>query len=471
MSDIVKITKDKNTYDLHVMWSLHNKCNYHCSYCPDRLNRGEYNHLNLVNLKIFIDQIKKYHRDQLGYKKILFSFTGGEPTIWPGFQEIVTYIKDQGFSLGLTTNGSVALNFWERTSRFFDYICLSYHPESADGVRFLKTYEYLHNDPETVNPSVRLMMHPKAELWKKSEAMLEEIKKFPNWTYECVHILEDYGSWIPTKKTYVEKDKAEFLEQNAFNSQFKAADLLKLPKTDFNYAIEDKSGKVEKLKENQLINENKVDFKGWSCFIGLEQLFITGDGLIMRSGCGEGGILGTVLKPNDFTFPTKPVTCSKAGCYCPTDVRISKYAPTQKIEFNERAYERDITNQPLELKSYSLDNISEHQIRDLLSSDVNIMLEVSSSDQIGLVAKLVKRYSDQGTLYFKFFGMNDFIRSRAHRMFLNMIEDYNYYFLYDEHPVIKGTTYLKSGKFFIKTSLNEGISHLAHLELDQYLIR
>ena len=110
----VKITKGKNTYDLHVMWAIHNKCNYACTYCPEGLHSGEYNWLRLEDMKGFINKINNHYVKELGFKNVLFSFTGGEPTLWPDFRNFLKYINGFGFRVGLTTNGSVSVNYWKQ---------------------------------------------------------------------------------------------------------------------------------------------------------------------------------------------------------------------------------------------------------------------------------------------------------------------------------------------------------------------
>lgn len=324
----LRISKGPNTYDLHLMWDLHHKCNYHCSYCSPGLNNGSIDLLRLNDLKGLIDRVVEHYMEKLGYRNILFSFTGGEPTLWKDFQELLIYANSKGIQLGLTTNGSVGLNFWKRTSTFFDYICLSFHPEFADGERFLKAFEYLHNHKETVIPSVRLMMHKEKKYWDKAIEVLEEVKKFPNWTYECVYILDDYATMKVNKTPYPSKEMEDFLKENAFKSQFKDNQFVHLPNVLFDYQVQFSDGKSNKLDENILINNNQVDFFGWECNIGLESLFIDADGSVFRSGCSPGKYtksLGTIFDYQNIEFPVLPIFCSsREGCYCPTDIRIGK---------------------------------------------------------------------------------------------------------------------------------------------------
>ncbi len=326
MKKPIEIKKSGTTYDLHVMWAIHHRCNYACSYCPDDLHNGEISHLKLDELKGFIDYLYDHYVVKLNMKNLLFSFTGGEPTLWRDFRAFLDYAASKGIKLGITTNGSVNVNFWKGISEHFDYICLSYHSESADDEKFYKTFEYLHNDKSTVIPSVRFVMHHKNALWERSVNMKNRITEFPNWTYECVHILNDYGK-TPVKMDYNSEEKEIFLKEHAFKSQFLDSNYVKLPEVAFNYAVNYTDGSVEKLDENKLISTGDVNFLGWECSIGLEQLLIAPTGDILSAGCPVGVKQwhGNVFKENSIKLPTKPILCTyDGGCFCPTDIRISK---------------------------------------------------------------------------------------------------------------------------------------------------
>ena len=327
MKQPVRIFKEENTYDLHVMWTVHTKCNYACSYCPDHLHNGNTSWLKLKDITGFVDRIHEHYVKRLGYKNILFSLTGGEPTLWKDFLPFIEYIHHKGFYSGLTTNGSVSLRFWERVSTYFNYICLSFHPESADPDKFLKTYQFLHDHPQTVIPSVRAMMHPDEKMWEKSVKLIEELKKFPNWVYQCVHILDDYATSQPKKIDYHSKDKENTILKNSHVQQFHDNSVVHVPRVDFRHSVEYEDQSHEILDENKLINKNKTNFKGWSCHIGLELLSITDEGYVYRSACGSSGalsVLGHLSTYREIDLPLHPIVCNLPGCYCPTDIRISK---------------------------------------------------------------------------------------------------------------------------------------------------
>lgn len=381
VSKAIQILKGENTYDLHVMWSIHNKCNYSCTYCPSELNNGDTQWLNFDHLTDFIDKIEEHYVRRLGYKNILFSFTGGEPTLWKDFKPFVKYIGEKGFRCGLTTNGSVSPNFWKNISHVFDYICMSFHPEKAEIEKFLSNYEFLHNEPDTVIPSVRVMMHHEHKLWKKGEKLIKKLKKYPNWTYQSVHILKNYGQGSE-KIDYNSKSKDKFLEKNAFREQFKKPEVITEPEVGFNYLLKDDENQVTRLNENQLINNDEVNFNDWNCYIGLESLFIHFSGDVKTAGCQTGRSIGNILYSEDIKFPIKPVKCLDKGCYCPTDIRVTKSAPGLELPY-------EVKEDFSPLIKVGTDK-SMFRYRLLLSITRDLLLEYKASEYVERVRKYIE---------------------------------------------------------------------------------
>ena len=108
--------------------------------------------------------------------------------------------------------------------------------------------------------------------------------------------------------------------------QFHDNSVVHMPKVDFRHGVEYQDQSHERLDENKLINENNTNFKGWSCNIGLEQLSIGYSGHIHRGGCQwpRGRAIGHLSRYQEIDFPIHPIICNLPGCYCPTDIRISK---------------------------------------------------------------------------------------------------------------------------------------------------
>ena len=76
--------------------------------------------------------------------------------------------------------------------------------------------------------------------------------------------------------------------------------------------------------EQELINAGKTNFKGWSCNMGLESLFIQYTGEVYMANCFQGGVIGDINEPESIQWPTNPAICELSRCHCTTDVLLSK---------------------------------------------------------------------------------------------------------------------------------------------------
>ncbi|MFN0060604.1 MAG: radical SAM protein [Planctomycetota bacterium] len=96
-------------------------CNYACDHCVDMeiLNMGiKYQHDKLL------DSLDRMHKK--GLRSVIL-IGGGEPTVYPHFGEVVTFLKDRDISVAVVSNGSGMKRVGEVAHRFgpLDWIRLS----------------------------------------------------------------------------------------------------------------------------------------------------------------------------------------------------------------------------------------------------------------------------------------------------------------------------------------------------------
>lgn len=114
------------TYPISVELTLTNTCNLNCVYCSDkelRLRQG-------CGKSFDLEILKKLFRDLAkgGSAGVTFE-GGGEPTLYPAFEEAVWYAKQQGLAVGLITNGTVRLS--ETILKEFEWIRVSLDASTA----------------------------------------------------------------------------------------------------------------------------------------------------------------------------------------------------------------------------------------------------------------------------------------------------------------------------------------------------
>ncbi|WP_205713394.1 radical SAM/SPASM domain-containing protein [Candidatus Kuenenia stuttgartiensis] len=86
-----------NTTMPGILIELTNRCNLSCHHCLDGRHSGD------GNLKIEI--LERILRNARRHGFDYISFTGGEPTLHPGFTEMLTMVSKAGYNFGFVTNG------------------------------------------------------------------------------------------------------------------------------------------------------------------------------------------------------------------------------------------------------------------------------------------------------------------------------------------------------------------------------
>lgn len=81
----------------NVSWHITDRCNYNCEFCFRPVHGKE---LTLSEAKKVIDKLAL-----IGLKKI--SWSGGEPLLWRGIEDLIEYTKKKGISTMIISNGEL----------------------------------------------------------------------------------------------------------------------------------------------------------------------------------------------------------------------------------------------------------------------------------------------------------------------------------------------------------------------------
>ena len=109
----------KNADVFVVNWCLGNSCNFECSYGPSGLHDGSKYWPAPETIKNFILRVKESHPT----KTLYFEFTGGEVTLYKHFIDICKFCAEQNVKVGLISNGSRTLRWWEENKQYFEPSC------------------------------------------------------------------------------------------------------------------------------------------------------------------------------------------------------------------------------------------------------------------------------------------------------------------------------------------------------------
>jgi MoaA/NifB/PqqE/SkfB family radical SAM enzyme len=293
-----------------VNWCLGNTCNYECSYCPTALHDGSKGWPDPDAIKNFILKVKSIHPS----KKFYFEFTGGEVTVYKHFIDICKFCAENNVKVGLITNGSRTLRYWEENKEFFDHICISFHPEFADEKHFFDVVKLIHEDVRT---HVNIMMSP--EKFDFCYAVANKIKDLGNLSMALQPLIHDFGDQL---FEYNDFQKKVFDKQHELITKH-----IKFDKTYDYYRgamrMVNAEGESKVSSAHRFISDKTNDWSGWKCYAGVEQLIVDMDGSIYRGWCKEGGKIGHI-KDENLELPLAPILCSKTMCHCNFDIMSTK---------------------------------------------------------------------------------------------------------------------------------------------------
>ena len=293
-----------------VNWCLGNTCNYSCSYCPASLHDGSIYWPSIDAIRNFIIKVKDAHPD----KKLYFEFTGGEVTLYKHFIQICQFCAEIGSRVGFISNGSRTHRWWEENKKYFDHVCLSFHPEEADEKHFIEVVRILHNDVRT---HVNIMMSP--EKFDYCYAVANKIKELGNISMALQPLIHDFGDTLydynDFQKKIFDKQHELITRHIKFNKSFEF----------YRGAMKmiDKDGNGKVSSAHRFISDKTNDWSGWKCYAGVEQLIVDMDGGIYRGWCREGGRIGNINDEN-LILPQVPVICTKTMCHCNFDIMSTK---------------------------------------------------------------------------------------------------------------------------------------------------
>ncbi|CAB4126061.1 COG0535 Predicted Fe-S oxidoreductases [uncultured Caudovirales phage] len=285
---------------IKIEWNLGKRCNYDCTYCPSIIHDTTSPHTDIEILKASVDNLMT-----LG-KPIRLSFTGGEPTVHPKFEELINYCKHVGISwISVTTNGTRKPE-WYAKQRVDQWV-FSIHFE-YDWLRVLNTITTVTAMCRSSKYVINVMAHH--DYMPEVKASVEKLKSYEiphvvrriRWTEGDHDLFDDMRynltdlEWIKSQQATVEPNVILWMDKDYAQIQQHANDVIKL-------------------------HLNK--FKGWSCNAGIESLMINWDGDVHRATCRVGGSLGNIYEGN-FTVPTEPIICDRNFCTCASDIPLTK---------------------------------------------------------------------------------------------------------------------------------------------------
>lgn len=325
---IIKLTHENvnNLNTIAIQWFLTDKCNYHCTYCDDHIHNGK------VPISYSTAEAIKFCQNIIGHarqkgKTTFIEFNGGEVTYYPEFDLIIDSIKDSGGYVGIITNASRPMSWWQNHINSLDSVIMSFHYGQTNLDHFIDVIRCLEKKPQ-IKIHVNVMMI--SDQFAECLAAAKKIIKNTLSSVSLQRLLENHTKENDKLYPYSNAEKKEMVEFK--NKTYFLRILKKIYQALFFNRAYMPRGKMRKFFDNnssapcstdQLVTLGESKFKGWLCHAGVENLAIYLDGSIRRGQCGEGGIIGYI---NDSTFNLNldPIICNKEFCACGFDLLCTK---------------------------------------------------------------------------------------------------------------------------------------------------
>ena len=340
-----------------VSWLLGRFCNYRCSYCWPHGRSDTKDHRPLPLLLRTMDEIKRQSREN-GYNSFHFSFSGGEPTLHPGYLSLLEhYSKDTENcnyqSVHMTTNLSAGLGFWKKYSAAVSglhrsSITASWHREAGasdptgHAARFAEKLIFLQT--QDIQVTINMVMVPRwfDEIWEEALYFHQQglnVTLKPQSDPTASRVVPEYT------KTQLERlyngmpqrdyTRARLLKENIASARpkpktpmidrrFQNGYASSAPQTMQVELTDDSGGRwyIDQAERFNAFNFNR--FQGWLCESGYRSIIIREpDGNIKRSYSCHDQPLGNI--ETGFQLFRQPQKCITPSCVSSADSKIPKH--------------------------------------------------------------------------------------------------------------------------------------------------
>jgi MoaA/NifB/PqqE/SkfB family radical SAM enzyme len=290
-------------------------------------------------------------------KKIKWAFTGGEPFLDPSLFEMVQTLSDSTTTeqINIITNGSLPLSHYEKFSDLVAGITFSVHVErsAAEIQKIINTMIEL-TQQQRIFVSCNLMFLPgkqkeiedivlqlqqhqvKFVLRKISpdpDVDLEQLTPFvaPNKFKKSME-LKSIDQQSDNKQQWRSIRDQQFINLSQHYYSDQELEYLKTISTQpvwQNMGVWHGSDQYDEINTDLLKTLEKNQFQNWTCYAGVDNVYVDFDGYIYRGVCQEGGRVGHI---SDWSgFLTQPVICSRNHCGCNQDIAVRKSRDSESL--------------------------------------------------------------------------------------------------------------------------------------------
>lgn len=338
-----------------VSWLLGRFCNYRCSYCWPYARSDKKDHRPTETIIRTLDEIKRQARER-GFNSFHFSFSGGEPTMHPGYLDFLRHYAEDTpntnyQSLHMTSNCSPGLKWFERyieATKNLNRVSItcSYHKEFAKPDKLREKLIFLQEND--VQITINMVMVPERFelLWQDALYFHQEginVTLKPQSNPTATKIVSGYTE----DQLLRMKNGMPQMDYTGFKVKQKTRDWQRpKPKFQFEEPKTITGEKVPPVMQVELLDDAQKkwymdqaerfnafefnQFKGWECSSGYRSIIIREpDGSIKRSYSCSDEPLGNI--ETGFRLFDQPKPCISQSCVSSADSKIPKRKAGEKV--------------------------------------------------------------------------------------------------------------------------------------------
>jgi len=322
-----KLTSIKSINHSYIEWHLTYACPFKCWYCPEPVWNGPL--LARYDWEVysnFLDEVLER------YEKGYFLLSGGEPTNWPYFTNILDKLHNNpNWNVMTLTNLSRSKDFIDQWAHKTDWIVTSFHPnviktQSQRDKWFEKALSY----KKKTLLNIKILMDPLHWdycLDKYNSLNDEDISLTPVRIHNVAEATrpQTYIHYTPEQEKILSNLKAKM-----GNNLRKEASPIPERETTLKYDDGEEQTSIGAFDAwhitSQIMRHDRNKFKGWLCRMGLDNLHIDEKGNIYRGICAtdKQTSVGHITELHHVKWPVSPTICPKTYCYCEGEVGITK---------------------------------------------------------------------------------------------------------------------------------------------------
>lgn len=329
-----------------VSWIVNRYCNFSCSYCWPFANSKKKQFRELKQMVLTMDEIISQARAR-DLNSFHFSFTGGEPTMNPGFLGLVEHYVSQKDDCNYSSISTVS-NMSQTESWYKSYAKItrkldrstftaSYHDEFSKKNKFIEKALILKHEGLKITINIVMVpqnFYPLLDIAREFHEQKINVTLKPATNAKVTGLMDGYNEEM------LEIIKMGMPQYDYGNADKSTKEYGSVPEMQFE--LLDADGKKWYLDQAERLNGFGFNnFEGWECAAGYSSCSIVEPlGIVKRGNSCVDKPLGYAGSPLSL-FDNIKACKTQAPCCCTSDSKVPKRRAESSLGLFSNKYEKN----------------------------------------------------------------------------------------------------------------------------------